>query len=137
MASWVPRSTGSASCEVRHAASMTSVPGLGKELSSCQPKSDCRCRSDCGQLEHRGVPHLGKVRVTAGAAKLLDVAEINDALVQAGQATIKGTIKTGRNRVRAESERCPSAWLMTPTSLSPVSSARQDQLGGRTQRRRR
>jgi hypothetical protein len=33
----------------------------------------------------------------------LDVAEINDALVQAGQATIKGTIKTGRNRIRAES----------------------------------
>ena len=56
-----------------------------------------------GSLNTERVPHLGKVRVTAGAAKLLDVAEINDALVQAGQATIKGSSKTGRNRVRAES----------------------------------
>ncbi len=43
------------------------------------------------------------MRVTAGAAKLLDVTEINDALIQAGQATIKGTVTTGRNRIRAES----------------------------------
>ncbi len=56
-----------------------------------------------GSLNTEGVRHLGKVRVTAGGAKLLDVEEINDALVQAGQATIKGSIKTGRSRVRAES----------------------------------
>ena len=49
------------------------------------------------------MPHLGKVRVTAGGAKLLDVGEINDALIQAGQATISGAITTGRNRIRAES----------------------------------
>ena len=56
-----------------------------------------------GSLNTEGVRHLGKVRVTAGGAKMLDVEEINDALVQAGQATIKGSIKTGRSRVRAES----------------------------------
>ncbi len=49
------------------------------------------------------MPHLGKVRVTAGGAKLLDVEEINDVLIQAGQATIKGAITTGRSRIRAES----------------------------------
>ena len=41
--------------------------------------------------------------MTAGGAKLLDVREINDALIQAGQATIKGSITTGRSRIRAES----------------------------------
>ena len=49
------------------------------------------------------MPHLGKVRVTAGGAKLLDVTEANDVLVQAGSATIKGAISSGRNRIRAES----------------------------------
>jgi hypothetical protein len=56
-----------------------------------------------GSLNTERVPHLGKVRVTAGGAKLLDVREINDALIQAGQATIHGAIATGRNRIRAES----------------------------------
>ena len=45
-----------------------------------------------GSLNTERVPHLGKVRVTAGGAKLLDVPEINDALIQAGPATIKGAI---------------------------------------------
>jgi hypothetical protein len=78
--------------------------GLGKELFlRVNPNLIVDVEVTAGSLNTEGVPHLGKVRVTAGAAKLLDVAEINDALVQAGQATIKGTIKTGRNRVRAES----------------------------------
>ena len=78
--------------------------GLGKELFlRVNPNLIVDVEVTAGSLNTEGVPHLGKVRVTAGAAKLLDVAEINDALVQAGQATIKGTIKTGRNRIRAES----------------------------------
>ena len=78
--------------------------GLGKELFlRVNPNLIVDVEVTAGSLNTEGVPHLGKVRVTAGAAKLLDVAEINDALVQAGQATIKGTIRTGRNRVRAES----------------------------------
>jgi hypothetical protein len=78
--------------------------GLGKELFlRVNPDVIVDVEVTAGSLNTERVPHLGKVRVTAGAAKLLDVAEINDALIQAGQATIKGTITTGRNRVRAES----------------------------------
>ena len=78
--------------------------GLGKELFlRVNPNVIVDVEVTAGSLNTERVPHLGKVRVTAGAAKLLDVTEINDALVQAGQATIKGTIATGRNRIRAES----------------------------------
>lgn len=78
--------------------------GLGKELFlRVNPGLIVDVEVTAGSLNTEGVPHLGKVRVTAGGAKLLDVEEINDALVQAGQATIKGSIKTGRSRVRAES----------------------------------
>ncbi len=78
--------------------------GLGKELLlKVNPSIVVDVEVTAGSLNTERVPHLGKVRVTAGGAKLLDVTEINDALVQAGQATIKGAIKTGRNRIRAES----------------------------------
>jgi hypothetical protein len=78
--------------------------GLGKELFlRVNPNLIIDVEVTAGSLNTEQVPHLGKVRVTAGGAKLLDVAEINDALVQAGQATIKGTITAGRHRIRAES----------------------------------
>jgi len=78
--------------------------GLGKELFlRVNPAITVDVEVTAGSLNTERVPHLGKVRVTAGGAKLLDVEEINDALVQAGQATIKGSIKTGRSRIRAES----------------------------------
>jgi hypothetical protein len=78
--------------------------GLGKELFlRVNPSIIVDVEVTAGSLTTERVPHLGKIRVTAGGARLLDVAEINDALVQAGQATIKGAIKTGRNRIRAES----------------------------------
>ncbi len=78
--------------------------GLGKELFlRVNPNLIVDVEVTAGSLNTERVPHLGKVRVTAGGAKLLDVAEINDALIQAGQATIKGAIATGRSRVRAES----------------------------------
>jgi hypothetical protein len=78
--------------------------GLGKELFlRVNPNIIVDVEVTAGSLTTERVPHLGKIRVTAGGARLLDVAEINDALVQAGQATIKGAIKTGRNRIRAES----------------------------------
>jgi hypothetical protein len=78
--------------------------GLGKELLlRVNPSIVVDVEMTAGNLNTERVPHLGKVRVTAGGAKLLDVTEINDALVQAGSATIKGAIKTGRNRIRAES----------------------------------
>ncbi len=78
--------------------------GLGKELLlKVNPAIIVDVELTAGSLHTERVPHLGKIRVTAGGAKLLDVHEINDALVQAGQATIKGSIISGRNRVRAES----------------------------------
>ncbi|HEU4909835.1 MAG TPA: hypothetical protein VFT17_13320 [Propionibacteriaceae bacterium] len=78
--------------------------GLGKELFlRVNPNLIVDVEVTAGSLNTERVPRLGKVRVTAGAAKLLDVTEINDALVQAGQATINGTITSGRSRIRAES----------------------------------
>jgi hypothetical protein len=78
--------------------------GLGKELLlRVNPALAVDVEVTAGQLSTERVPHLGKVRVTAGGAKLLDVTEVNDVLVQAGSATIKGTITQGRHRVRAES----------------------------------
>jgi hypothetical protein len=56
-----------------------------------------------GSLNCSDVPYLGKVRVTAGGAELTGIAEVNDVLVQAGSATVRGTITTGRSRVRVES----------------------------------
>ena len=78
--------------------------GLGKELLlRVNPALAVDVEVTAGQLSTERVPHLGKIRVTAGGAKLLDVAEVNDVLVQAGSATIKGTITQGRHRVRVES----------------------------------
>jgi hypothetical protein len=78
--------------------------GLGKELLlRVNPNLAVDVEVTAGQLNTERVPHLGKIRVTAGGAKLLDVAEVHDVLVQAGSATIKGTITQGRHRVRAES----------------------------------
>lgn len=78
--------------------------GLGKELLiRVNPALAVDVEVTAGQLNTERVPHLGKIRVTAGGAKLLDVTEVHDVLVQAGSATIKGTITAGRHRVRAES----------------------------------
>jgi hypothetical protein len=78
--------------------------GLGKELLlRVNPALEVDVEVTAGQLSTERVPHLGKVRVTAGGAKLLDVTAVNDVLVQAGSATIKGTITNGRHRVRVES----------------------------------
>lgn len=78
--------------------------GLGKELFlRVNPGIEIDVEVTGGTLNTERVPQLGKVRLTAGAAKLLDVEQVSDALIQAGQATIKGTITRGRSRVRAES----------------------------------
>lgn len=78
--------------------------GLGKELFlRVNPGILVDVEVTAGSLNTEGVPLLGKVRVTAGGAKLLDVEEVSDALVQAGSATVKGALRTGRSRIRAES----------------------------------
>jgi hypothetical protein len=78
--------------------------GLGKELLlKVNPALLVDVEVTAGSLNTEGVPRLGSVRVTAGGARLLDVSEIADALVQAGQATVKAAIATGRSRIRVES----------------------------------
>lgn len=78
--------------------------GLGKELFlRVNPDIEVDVEVTGGSLNTERVPLLGKVRLTAGGAKLLDVEVIKDALIQAGQATVKGTITRGRSRIRAES----------------------------------
>jgi len=100
--------------------------GLGKELFlRVNPNVIVDVEVTAGSLNTERVPHLGKVRVMAGAAKLLDVTEINDVLVQAGQATIKGTIATGRNRIRAES----GSLSISLTDDSNVTVTGESQLG--------
>jgi hypothetical protein len=77
---------------------------IGKELFlRVNPDIVVDVEVTAGSLNTENVPHLGKIRVTAGGAKLLGVEQVNDALIQAGQATIKGSITSGRSRVRAES----------------------------------
>ena len=100
--------------------------GLGKELFlRVNPNVIVDVEVTAGSLNTEQVPRLGKVRVTAGAAKLLDVTEINDALVQAGQATIKATITSGRSRIRAES----GSLSITLADDSDVTVSGESQLG--------
>ncbi|MCB0912580.1 MAG: hypothetical protein KDB60_13275 [Propionibacteriaceae bacterium] len=78
--------------------------GLGKELYlRVNPAIIVDVEVTAGHLACEGVPYFGKVRVTAGGAELSGIAEVNDVLVQAGSALVKGTITTGRSRVRVES----------------------------------
>lgn len=78
--------------------------GLGKELLiRVNPSLLIDVEVIAGRLHTEAVPRLGRVRMTAGGGKLLDVAEIADALVQAGQATVTGAISSGRSRIRVES----------------------------------
>lgn len=78
--------------------------GLGKELFlRVNPDIVVDVEVTAGSLNTEQVPHLGKIRVTAGGAKLLGVEEANDVLVQAGQATVRGTLRSGRSRIRGES----------------------------------
>lgn len=78
--------------------------GLGKELFiRVNPNVLVDVELTAGSLTTENVRFLGKVRVTAGGAKLNGIEEAHDVLVQAGQATVKGRIGTGRSRIRCES----------------------------------
>lgn len=78
--------------------------GLGKELFiRVNPNLIVDVELTAGSLTTEDVRFLGKVRVTAGGAKLMGIEEAHDVLVQAGQATVKGRIATGRSRLRCES----------------------------------
>lgn len=78
--------------------------GLGKELYlRINPSILVDVEVTAGGLTCTDLPYLGKVRLTAGSAELTGVAEADDVLVQAGSASIKGSIASGRSRVRVES----------------------------------
>lgn len=100
--------------------------GLGKELLlRVNPALLVDIEVTAGSLNTEGVPRLGSVRVTAGGAKLVDVAEIADALIQAGQATVKGAITSGRSRIRVES----GSLSLQLSDASNVTIATESQLG--------
>jgi|GEM_PF-6346177 len=78
--------------------------GLGQELVvRVNPAIVVDAEVTGSRLITIGVPHLGKIRVSAGSANLNGVTEVTDALVQAGGATLTGPISEGRSRVRVES----------------------------------
>jgi len=78
--------------------------GLGKELVlRINPSINVDVEVTAGHLTCTDVPYLGKVRVTAGAAEIDGFSEANDVLVQAGSASLKGTVTSGRSRLRVES----------------------------------
>lgn len=78
--------------------------GFGRELLiKVNPDLLVDVEVTAGSLHTDDIAHLGKVRVTAGGARLSGVREVADALIQAGQATIQGRITTGRSRIRVES----------------------------------
>lgn len=78
--------------------------GLGKTLTvRVNPAIVVDAEVTAGALSSKKLPRLGKIRVTAGGAKLVDVVEVADALIQAGNATLAGPIGVGRSRVRVES----------------------------------
>lgn len=78
--------------------------GLGKELVlRVNPAISLDIEVTAGHLTCSDVPYLGKVRVTAGGAEVTGFSEANDVLVQAGSASLKGTVTSGRSRLRVES----------------------------------
>jgi hypothetical protein len=78
--------------------------GLGKELVlRVNPAISLDIEVTAGHLTCSDVPFLGKVRVTAGGAEVTGFSEANDVLVQAGSASLKGTVTSGRSRLRVES----------------------------------
>ena len=78
--------------------------GFGRELVlRVNPAIAVDLELTAGTLATSALPRLGKVRLTGGSAHLSGVETIEDALVQAGSASIRGSLAHGRSRVRVES----------------------------------
>ncbi len=78
--------------------------GFGQELVlHVNPALGVDVEITAGSLSVRGLPRLGKVRITAAGAALHDVSEVKDALLQAGSLSLEGCLVSGRSRVRVES----------------------------------
>lgn len=77
---------------------------LGKEVVvHVNPRITVDADITGGNLSTAGLPQLGRIRVTGGGAQLTDVRQVNDALIQVGNATVSGKLDTGRSRVQVES----------------------------------
>ena len=77
---------------------------IGKELLlRVNPTIPVDVEVTAGNLSCLDVPFLGKFRLTAGAADVTGACELDDVLIQAGSATLRGCLATGRSRVRCES----------------------------------
>lgn len=78
--------------------------GLGAALVvRVNPHIQVNTQLSGGSLVGRGVPHWGRVRVSAGLTRLSDVAQLNDGLFQAGSAVVSGPLSRGANVLRVES----------------------------------
>lgn len=78
--------------------------GLGREVViRVHPDVPVDIEVSGGSLRVEGLGRLGTVRVTAAMADLSGVRQLENGLVQAGNATIGGTFEVGRSRVRVES----------------------------------
>lgn len=78
--------------------------GLGAELViRVNPSLVVDAEVTASGLAVEGVPTLGRIRVTAGAASLKGVRHVSDLLVQMGGATVEGPIAEGRSKVKCES----------------------------------
>lgn len=77
---------------------------LGKELLiRVNPKLVVDVELTTGGLRVEGMPHLGRIRVTAAGSTLEGVRQVEDLLAQAGGVTVEGPISEGRSRLRVES----------------------------------
>ncbi|HMR50583.1 MAG TPA: hypothetical protein PKE40_04265 [Arachnia sp.] len=77
---------------------------LGKELLvRVNPRLIVDAEVTTAGLKTSHVPHLGRIRVTAGGATLEDVVQVEDLLSQAGGVSVEGPISMGRSRLHVES----------------------------------
>lgn len=80
------------------------VLGFGQELVvRVNPAIRVDAEVTGSKLTTSGVPTLGSIRVSVGQASLSDVVQIEDALIQAGGASLSGPISEGRSRIKVES----------------------------------
>lgn len=99
-----PSINGLSMLRARSLGDLRSTALKGQELTvTVNPSLLVDVELSAGTLTSVGVPYLGRIRVSGGITRIDGVAEIGDALIQVGQATITGTIRTGRSRIRIES----------------------------------
>ncbi len=78
--------------------------GIGKELTvRINPTLEVDIELTGSSLQVTDLPHLGRVRLTAGVATITGARVISDLMLQAGQATLSGRFTEGWTRVRCES----------------------------------